>query len=413
MKTSWGNPVHVIRFCRTLLIVLAVAVCTVAAEDLGALRKKAEAGDVISQFNLGVMYDTGEGVTEDDAEAVKWYRKAAEQGDAEAQYALGVMYGNGKGVAEDYAEALKWYRMAAEQGQAKAQFSLGVMYAKGEGVLKNAAAAVKWFRMAAEQGYARAQYFLGWMYAKGDGVPRSSVNAYVWWLVSVKSGDEEARKNLDIVKRELTRSQLARGNALARELFTRIQKGEGGNSGSLTPVAEDNHLDGFWGIRWGTSLADARVKMLTHRGVTIDERLTSADALMCDGGYFNGKPVWKYALLFVDGNFCHGQVICRPSPGRLVFEYREWVADLSTKHGRPRNVWDNSPAKDGNDQIPELIRTGKASYASAWEFPTTSGEINAIIVEINDALLLTITYEDGRLMKQRVKKQKRTFGKDL
>ena len=27
MKTSWGKPVHVIRFIRTLLIVLAVAVC--------------------------------------------------------------------------------------------------------------------------------------------------------------------------------------------------------------------------------------------------------------------------------------------------------------------------------------------------------------------------------------------------
>ena len=59
MKTSWGKPVHVIAFIRTLLIVLAVAVCTVAAEDLETLRKKAEAGDAIAQNNLGVMYDKG------------------------------------------------------------------------------------------------------------------------------------------------------------------------------------------------------------------------------------------------------------------------------------------------------------------------------------------------------------------
>ena len=59
MKTSWGKPVHVIPFCRTLLIVLAVAVCTVAAEDLGALRKKAEAGDAVAQNSLGVMYGNG------------------------------------------------------------------------------------------------------------------------------------------------------------------------------------------------------------------------------------------------------------------------------------------------------------------------------------------------------------------
>lgn len=36
------------------------------------------------QYNLGAMYDYGEGVAEDDAEAARWYRKAAEQGDADA-----------------------------------------------------------------------------------------------------------------------------------------------------------------------------------------------------------------------------------------------------------------------------------------------------------------------------------------
>ena len=75
MKTLWGKPVHVIPFIRTLLIVLAVTVCTVAAEDLEALRKAAEAGDAAAQCNLGLRYAIGEGVAEDEAEAVKWYRK--------------------------------------------------------------------------------------------------------------------------------------------------------------------------------------------------------------------------------------------------------------------------------------------------------------------------------------------------
>ena len=131
MKTSWGNPVHVIRFCRTLLIVLAVAVGTVAAEDLQTLRKKAEAGDVVAQYNLGVRYANGEGVAADDVAAVKWYRKAAEQGNNFAQNSLGFMYANGKGIPEDDAEAVKWYRKAAEQGDAIAQNNLGVMYDKG------------------------------------------------------------------------------------------------------------------------------------------------------------------------------------------------------------------------------------------------------------------------------------------
>ena len=71
--------------------------------------------------NLGVMYDNGDGVPENDAEAVKWYRKAADQGHASAQYNLGVMYSNGEGVPENDAEAVKWYRKAADQGNAMAQ----------------------------------------------------------------------------------------------------------------------------------------------------------------------------------------------------------------------------------------------------------------------------------------------------
>ena len=52
MKTAWGKPVHVIPFIRTLLVVLAVAACTGAADDLEALRKKAEAGDSEAQRDV-------------------------------------------------------------------------------------------------------------------------------------------------------------------------------------------------------------------------------------------------------------------------------------------------------------------------------------------------------------------------
>ena len=82
MKTSWGKPVHVISFIRTLLIVLAVAVGTVAADDLQTLRKQAEAGYAISQIALGLRYASGDGVPEDEVEAMKWFRKAAMQGHA-------------------------------------------------------------------------------------------------------------------------------------------------------------------------------------------------------------------------------------------------------------------------------------------------------------------------------------------
>ena len=62
-----------------------------SAQELADLRALAEAGARRGAVcNLGVSYDTGEGVPQDAAEAVRWYRLAAEQGDARAQNKLGV-----------------------------------------------------------------------------------------------------------------------------------------------------------------------------------------------------------------------------------------------------------------------------------------------------------------------------------
>ena len=50
--------------------------------------KRSEQGDATAQFNLGMLYENGEGLAQDYAEAVRWYRKAADQGVIEAQYNL-------------------------------------------------------------------------------------------------------------------------------------------------------------------------------------------------------------------------------------------------------------------------------------------------------------------------------------
>ncbi len=51
-------------------------------------------------------------VTQAYKETVKWCRKLAEQGDATAQNNLGMMYKTGKGVTQDFIQAHKWYTIA-------------------------------------------------------------------------------------------------------------------------------------------------------------------------------------------------------------------------------------------------------------------------------------------------------------
>ena len=62
------------------------------------------------------------------------------------------MYDNGQGVRQDYAQAVQWYLKAAEQGYADAQYNLGLMYEKGQGVRQSKIVAKEWFKKACANG---------------------------------------------------------------------------------------------------------------------------------------------------------------------------------------------------------------------------------------------------------------------
>ena len=187
---------------RFFLAVLLVVTCASGAAA-GSIEDAASA------------YDRG-----DFSLAERLLRPLAEQGMATAQYNLGMMYDGGQGVPQDDQVALKWYRKAAEQGVATAQFNLGVMYANGRGVPRDAQESVKWYRKAAEQGDAQAQFNLGLMYSNGQGVPQDFIRAHVWYSVAAAalSGDEGkmAIKFRDRAASRMTAAQIGQAQEMAR-----------------------------------------------------------------------------------------------------------------------------------------------------------------------------------------------------
>ncbi len=60
-----------------------------AQTSLAKTRQRADQGDADSQYNLGFMYNAGEGVPQDFVEAHKWVNLAASRatGDTQKQYA--------------------------------------------------------------------------------------------------------------------------------------------------------------------------------------------------------------------------------------------------------------------------------------------------------------------------------------
>jgi TPR repeat protein len=97
------------------------------------------------------------------------------------------------------------------------------MYGMGQGVLKDDKAAVKWTRLAAEQGDPKAQYNLGYMYSEGQSVHKDYVMAHMYLNIAALSGDENAIENRDLIAKEMTPSQLAESQDLAREWMRKHQ----------------------------------------------------------------------------------------------------------------------------------------------------------------------------------------------
>lgn len=159
------------------------------------LKQEAEQGCAEAQFNLGWLYEKGDGVEQNWKEAVNWYRKAAMQNHSYAEFNLGVCYENGNGVVQDFEEAIDWYHKAAEHGCADAQCNMGwyYMYEKDDITERDKNEAVKWFKESAKQGCVESQFFLAECYAYGEGVEHNNDEAYNWYYKAAELGHADAQ----------------------------------------------------------------------------------------------------------------------------------------------------------------------------------------------------------------------------
>ena len=151
------------------------------------------------------------------AAALREWQPLAEQGQAFAQYQLGLLYANGQGVTKDDAKAWQWYEKAAVQGHADAQVNLGILYDYGRGVPQDFKKAVYWYRLSANQGNDLAQRRLGQMYERGDEVPQDYVKAYMWYSLGSANGVEAGIRLRNALAKKMDPDQIAEAQKLVRE----------------------------------------------------------------------------------------------------------------------------------------------------------------------------------------------------
>ena len=151
--------------------------------------------------------------------AFKEFTIAAQEGLSLAQYNLGILYFTGQGVEQDFDEAFEWTKRAAEQGHLDAQFNLGSLYLDGQGTQISVLEGVNWFTQAAKSGHANSAFTLAKMYQKGDFVDSDLVAAHAWAAQSEINEHPEASILKDEIEQDLSVEEIRQ----ARRVFAAWQ----------------------------------------------------------------------------------------------------------------------------------------------------------------------------------------------
>ncbi len=147
-------------------------------------------------FSPNVFADYEEGLDAafrgDYQTAFREFSLAAETGLDVAQYNLAILYFTGQGVDQNLPLAFKWTEEAALQGHIGAQANLGSLFLEGSGVDLSVESGIAWFTAAARGGHANSAFALANMYNDGDPVARNLPLAHAWASMAVLHEHPEA-----------------------------------------------------------------------------------------------------------------------------------------------------------------------------------------------------------------------------
>ena len=99
-------------------------------------QRAAKKGNAKAQFDLAIMYASGDQVKRDESKAFYWFHKSARNGNVEAKYYMGVSFLQGRGVRKDMHLARYWFKQASKAGHKKAIYYLSQVEKSLFGVAK-------------------------------------------------------------------------------------------------------------------------------------------------------------------------------------------------------------------------------------------------------------------------------------
>ena len=186
-------------------------------ERFSLMQTQAQAGDVDSQYQLGMQYTLNGQYAWDRMRGYRWFVDAAEKSHADAQYMVGMGKLLGRGTLSDPEGAVESFRLAARQGQERAQYQLALAYLNGTGVTKDKPWGRQWLEQAAWNDHRDAQFMLGALFAKGVGGQENLGEAWRWVVKSREGDQDRAEKALKRLQERMSASDKMTGERLLEQ----------------------------------------------------------------------------------------------------------------------------------------------------------------------------------------------------
>jgi TPR repeat protein len=166
-------------------------------QAIAAYRQAAEKGSTAAMVELGMHFQTGAGVAQDDAQARKLFERAAAAGNPRAITALAAA---GGGASSDPVRTRAMLSRAADANSAEAEYQLGLMMAGGIGGPQDDVAARALFEKAAVQDNVGALEQAGEFARDGRGGPQDRSAAKAYFERAAALGNQDAREALKKVE---------------------------------------------------------------------------------------------------------------------------------------------------------------------------------------------------------------------
>uniref|UniRef100_UPI0037E80282 death ligand signal enhancer n=1 Tax=Semicossyphus pulcher TaxID=241346 RepID=UPI0037E80282 len=149
-----------------------------------------------AQFNTGVCYEKGRGVTKNKEKALYYYQLAAAGGHRQAQYRCAklLLTSRGHQSVDELNQAINLLEQAAAAGLTKAQVCLASAYCREP--VRDGSKSVQYLKMAAESGDDTALLFLGQCFESGFGVQQNLRTAITYYKRAARAGNKQAKSLL-------------------------------------------------------------------------------------------------------------------------------------------------------------------------------------------------------------------------